>query len=191
MAMAADASADSTISVGAFATHTELNDDTTPGVKPEGEGWGVRAHVGLPFSGLFIAGEAQKNELEDGAAAVDVTNSRAGVGMEFFDLGPATIDGRINYVHYAFENGTGKENQDGFGAQVGADVGIGIVGVYGAAGYMELEDLKGPELLVGVRGTLVPFLDIFGEYRYTELENDSGPGQFEFDDFRIGASFSF
>ena len=191
-AIAADAAADSIISVGVFGTHVEVTDDSVPNVEPAGEGWGARAHVGLPFSGLFIAGETQKNELEDGAIALDVTTSRVGVGIEFIDAGPLTLDGRINFIHYAFESIGGKDNQDGFGAHLGADAGIGILGVYGSLGYLELEDLKGPEVLVGVRTSLLPLLDIFGEYRHNELEDDTAPvSTAEFSEFRVGLNFAF
>ena len=191
-AVAADAAADSVVSVGVFGSHVEVTDDSAPGIEPAGEGWGVRAHVGLPFSGLFIAGETQKNELEDDAVAVDVTTSRVGVGIEFIDAGVVTLDGRINFIHYAFENGAAKENQDGFGAHLGVDAGLGVVGVYGSLGYLELEDLKGPEVLVGARIGLMPLLDLFGEYRHNELEDDTAPvTTLEFSEFRIGVNFAF
>lgn len=191
-AMAADASSDKMFSVGAFASTVDTSIDSTPTFEPSGEGWGVRARVGIPFAGAFIAGQAQKNELEDGGVDLDLTDSRIGIGMEFIDFGPATLDGRIEFVHLLGEGGGGEDNDDGFGAHLGLDAGIGILGVYGSAGYIELSDAHGPEVLVGVRGSLLPFFDLFGEYRHNELKNIFGSGNTsDLDEFRVGVNVAF
>ncbi|HVT35250.1 MAG TPA: hypothetical protein VHE37_06690 [Nevskiaceae bacterium] len=183
----------STVDLDAFGSYGDAKFDN--GYSPSGGGGGIRARVNVPFTTAFFTGEYQSNKMDDSSftpSHVTLDDTRVGVGSEI-SAGPLSVFGRAEYVHMAFKPDTfPTDNSDGYGLHVGVDAGVGIAGVYGSAGYVHTSDTKGPELLVGGRVTLLPLVQLFAEYRYTELNDNNGSNNDgHLNDYRAGVRVSF
>lgn len=191
------------LELDAYVAHTkaEYSVATPPAsFETDGEGGGLRARVNLPLTGAFLTAEYQTGSTDGDIFGqpleLDLTQHRLGLGTEL-EAGPVSVLGRIEYTHINADfsapgGGTASENEDGFGAHVGVDAGIGIAGVYASAGYLKLTDADGTEFTVGGRFSVIPTLAVFAEYRLTDLDDtqiNGTPLEYSADDFRVGIKF--
>lgn len=158
--------------------------------KDDGDGGGIRAQLGL--GGVYLTGEYQSVGYDD--TDIDVDQTR--LGLRF---GPGAGDGTglyagAEYINYRFDYPdpiNDEDEQSGFGGHLGFGIGLlPLVHAYGQVGYVKLDDLDGPEYLVGASVQVLPFLGVFADYRVTDFEDDNN-NQLKFEDVRVGARLSF
>lgn len=172
-----------------YGSHIKLDDGA--GFQPSGNGFGARAKLPLPLTGLFASAEYQRNNTSGSGTDLKITSGRVGVGDEI-SLGVVSAQLRGEYVHLRGETSGGSDNDDGFGVHAGVDAGIGVAGVYGSVGYLKLADDKGPELMAGARFSIFPLLSLFGELRHSKLKDSTGGGgELTVNDYHVGVRFSF
>lgn len=161
--------------------------DTT---KPEGADLGVRGKIFLGYSGLFLGGEYTYSdtdtEFDNSKVTYESDEYRIGGGV----LLPVSPVFRLGgYGHYvsqqidtSFEGFTVTEEASGydFGALFEYDASRDVQ-TYGRIGYIALspdgsdsdaDEVNGVDLLAGLSFRINRSLSLFGEYRYTYLEND-------------------
>jgi len=159
-------------------------------VEPEGVDLGLRGKVFLGNSGLFLGGEYTYSDTDTQFLGSKLTYEgsefRLGGGM----LIPVTPVFRLGgYGHYVnqevdtrFEGLTTTGEASGYdvGALIEYDAAPGVQ-TYGRIGYMNLSPegsdddearVDGVDLLAGLSFKMSRNLSLFGEYRYTHLEND-------------------
>ena len=164
--------------------------DSIETVEPEGVDLGVRGKVFLGNSGLFLGGEYTYSDTDTQFLGSRLTYEsdeyRLGGGM-LIPLSPVfRLGGYGHYVNQQvdtrFEGLTTSGEASGFdvGALIEYDAAPGVQ-TYGRIGYMNLspegsdddEDrVDGVDLLAGLSFKMSRNLSLFGEYRYTHLEND-------------------
>lgn len=152
----------------------------------DGKGAGVKGALQV-HEKVFLAGEFQTVDYDGG----DVDQIRLGAAF-----GPGAgsrnegIYGRAQYVDFDFDGGG---DQDGLGGHVGYALPLSKeFRLHGEAGYLLLDDLDGPELLIGGTFQIAQNIALFGDIRGSFLEFD-GPGNTDIDvtDLRLGARFLF
>jgi hypothetical protein len=182
--LAATAADGPTGRVIAYATRTTL---TVRNFDEDGTGFGVRGWVrfGVPF----VTFEYQSTTVGDDPAEVDVDSLRLGGGAAF-DAEPFVVFGRAELVDFGSDT-----DEDGFGIHGGAFFIPGpAMYVAGSLGYLSLNDTDGLELNVGAGFNFTKQWGASIDYRtYLGSIDNAGPGpdDFEVEDVRIGASFSF
>lgn len=153
----------------------------------DGNGFGVKGEFQV-HQKLFLNGEFQTVDYDDN---FDVDQIRLGGTM-----GPGAgsksegVFGRVEYIN--FDAGPGSD-QDGIGGHVGYALPMSKeFRLHGQVGYVMLDDIDGPELLLGASYQVAPNIALVGDYRASFLEVD-GPGNADFDvsDLRLGARFLF
>lgn len=165
-------------------------DDGLGIVEPDGADLGVRGKVYLGGNGLFLGGEYTYSDVDS-----DFGGSRLSYQGDEFRLGggilaPISPIFRLGaYGHYVNQEvETRFEGLNVTGEADGFDVGALFefdaapdVQTYGRIGYMSLspndsgndEDrFTGVDLLAGLSFRISRSTSLFGEYRYTALEND-------------------
>lgn len=157
----------------------------------EGDGAGLKAQLDL--GGVFLSGEFQSVEYDD--TEIQLDQARVGIA-----LGPGAGNGGgfyggAEYVNFSFDYpevaDEDEEDQDGFGGHIGYAIPLSeMVRLYGQAGYVKLDDIDGPEFLVGLAVELLPNLGLFADYRATDFE-DQEENKLSFDDVRMGVRFTF
>lgn len=152
----------------------------------DGSGFGLKGEFQI-HEKLFLNGEYQTVDYDE-----DVDQLRLGASF-----GPGAgsraegLYGRVEYVNFDFGSGSGSE-QDGIGGHVGYGLPLSKeLRLHGEAGYLVLDDLDGPELLVGATYQIAPNIALFGDYRASFLEVDNGGGDVDVNDLRLGARFLF
>jgi opacity protein-like surface antigen len=155
----------------------------------DGDGFGAKGELAFAKT-AFITGEYQSLKYDD--SDLDLDQLRLGLA-----LGPGAGNGNGIYGGVEYVNIDLGETEDDDGEQSGIAGHLGLAGyitpllrLYGQGGYVKLDDVDGPELLVGGAFDLSPNFALFADYRFTQLEDDQND-QVEFDDFRVGARFSF
>lgn len=168
---------------GYIVPHSEI--DIGP-FDDEGDGFGVKGAFQVAPR-IFLTGEYQGVEYDD--ANGDLDQLRLGA-----DFGPGAgasgqgLYGRGQYVSLDFDGG---DDQDGVGAHVGYGMSLTpALRVHGEAGYLLLDDLDGPEFLVGAEYRVAQNLGVFADYRMTRFDVDGG-GDLDLDELRVGARFHF
>lgn len=176
-------------------------------VKPEGADLGVRGKLFLGNTGLFLGGEYTYSDTDTRFAGSKVTYQsdeyRLGGGI----LAPLSPVFRIGgYGHYVNQQvDTRFEGLTTRGEASGYDVGALFeydatqdIQTYGRIGYMSLspegsdddqDRVDGVDLLAGLSFRISHSLSLFGEYRYTHLENDFN--EQDYNSVRGGVRLSF
>ncbi|MGQ0697084.1 MAG: outer membrane beta-barrel protein [Panacagrimonas sp.] len=152
----------------------------------DGDGFGVKGAYEVGTSSVFFTGEYQSVDYDDIDADIDQLRLGAAFGPGAGSVGEG-LYGRGEYVSIDFAD----EDQNGFGGHVG--YGLPVTKefrLYGEAGYLLLDDVDGPELLVGATYQFAPNLAAFGDFRNSFLDVDGG-GDLDLSQFRIGARFLF
>lgn len=151
----------------------------------DGNGFGLKGEFQV-HDKLFLNGEFQTVDYDDN---FDVDQIRLGG-----TIGPGAgsknegIFGRVEYVNLDFGSGS---DQDGIGGHVGYALPLSKeFRLHGQVGYLMLDDVDGPELLVGATYQVAPNIALFGDYRASFLEADGG-GDLDVSDIRLGARFLF
>ncbi len=155
----------------------------------DGNGFGLKGEFQV-HDKLFLNGEFQSVDYDDN---FDVDQLRLGGAM-----GPGAgsknegVFGRIEYVSLDLGNGSGSD-QDGVGGHVGYALPLSPeFRVHGQAGYVLLDDVDGPEFLIGATYKLAQNVALFGDYRVSFLEVDGTNGaDLDVSDLRLGARFLF
>lgn len=190
-----------------FAGYNFLEFDDGDAVEPEGVDLGLRGKVFLGNSGLFLGGEYTYSDVD-----TQFLGSRLSYQGDEFRFGggmllPVSPIFRLGgYGHYVnqevetrFEGISTTGEADGFdvGALVEFDA-TPEIQTYGRIGYMSLspndseadEDrFSGVDLLAGLSFRVSRSTSLFGEYRYTSLENDFT--KTDYNSIRGGVRFQF
>lgn len=155
-------------------------------VDDDGDGFGVKGAFQVGNQ-LFLTGEYQSVDYDD--TNVDLDQFRLGA-----DLGPGAgasgkgLYGRAEYVNI---DGDGGGDQDGIGGHVGFGLPLSQeLRLHAEAGYLLLDDIDGPEFLVGATYRVAQNFGVFADYRVSCLDPDGG-GDVDISDLRIGARFYF
>jgi opacity protein-like surface antigen len=154
----------------------------------DGFGMGVKGAFQIADR-VFLTGEAQTVEYDDVNEDFDQIRLGAGFGP---GMGPNAggIYGRVEYVDVDI----GFADDGGVGAWLGYGLPLNPqLRLYGEAGYLLLDDIDGPELLIGATYRIAQNFGLFADYRASFLEADVGPGEVdvEVSDFRLGVRFTF
>ncbi|MGQ0529230.1 MAG: outer membrane beta-barrel protein [Panacagrimonas sp.] len=169
---------------GFFVLNSEI--DFEPGGDDDGNGFGLKGAFQVHKS-IFLTGEYQGVEYDDSNADLDQIRLGAAFGP---GAGAASegIYGRAQYIDLDLD---GADDQDGFGGHVGYALPVNKqFHLHGEAGYVLLDDLDGPELLVGATYKFTPNIGAFADYRMSFLDVD-GAGDLDLNDLRVGARFYF
>ena len=137
---------------------------------------------------VYLTGEFQTVEYDDFNADFDQIRLGAGFGPGMGSKGEG-LYGRAEYVRFDLDN----EDDDGIAGHVGYGLPLNQqFRLHGELGYVLLDDVDGPELLVGGTYQVAPNIGIFADYRMSFLEVDgSGGGDVDINDLRVGARFYF
>lgn len=163
-----------------------LSEIDTGAFDDDGSGFGLKGEFQV-HDKLFLNAEYQTVDYDG-----DVDQLRLGGAF-----GPGAgskgegLYGRVEYVSFDFGSGSGSD-QDGVGGHVGYGLPLSNeFRLHGEAGYLVLDDLDGPELLVGATYQIAPNVALFGDYRASFLEVDNSGGDIDVNDLRLGARFLF
>lgn len=171
---------------GYYVPSAELEIDL-PGIgsaDDDGDGFGIKGAAELAPQ-VFLIGEYQSTEYDDSELELDALRIGAGFGAGAGNGGG--LYGRIQYIDYEIDN----EEESGVGGHIGYALPLSNqFRLYGEVGYLKLDDVDGPEVLGGAAFMLAPNLGIFADYRVTQLEDDNDI-ELTFEDFRVGARFTF
>ena len=159
------------------------------------QGAGSEDGVGMGVKGAFqvadkvyLTGEFQTVEYDFGPD-VDFDQIRLGAGFGP-GMGPNSegLYGRVEYLNFDFSPG---QDDDGVGGAIGYGLPLNSqFRVHGEVGYLYLDDIDGPELLLGATYRIAQNLGVFADYRMSFLEADGG-GDIDVSDLRLGVRFTF
>lgn len=195
------------VDLSAFAGYNFLEFDDGNAVEPEGADLGVRGKLFLGNSGLFLGGEYTYSDVDTqflGSRLTYESNEFRLGGGALLPISPVFRLG--GYGHYVNQNvDTRYEGLTTTGEADGFDVGALVeydatpeIQTYGRIGYMSLapndsqadEDrFTGVDLLAGLSYRISYSTSLFGEYRYTSLENDFA--KTDYNSIRGGVRFQF
>jgi len=189
-------SSDPTVDVSGFAgANFQSITDGFDTSEPEGHDLGVRGKVFLG-SGLFIAGEYTYADVDE-----QFSGSRLRYQLDEYRLGGGVLlpispqfkfGGYGHYVNQqvdtSYLGSTVSGEADGYdiGALAQFDASPRVQ-TYGRLGYMSLEPVSngggsnradGVDLLVGLSYKLSREMSLFGEYRYTNLQDDVAESEY-------------
>jgi len=164
--------------------------DIEVGGEDDGDGFGVKGRAQFADQ-LFFTGEYQAVEYDDSELELD--QLRGGIGF-FAPLSPD--------VHWNVRGEFVRVETDGPFQDSEDDTGFGVHGgiealltprfsVHGSLGYLSVDDVDGPEFLVGGRFKATPNVSFFADYRMSRFEDDDSGSDLDLDDIRIGAGFHF
>lgn len=168
---------------GFFVLNSEI--DLGP-ADDDGNGFGVKGAFQVHDS-VFLTGEYQGVEYDDSEADLDQIRLGAAFGPGAGSRG-AGLYGQGEYINLDLD---GASDQDGLGGHVGYGLPVNDrIRLHGQAGYVLLDDVDGPEFLVGGTYKFTPNIGAFADYRMSFLDVDGG-GDLDLSDLRIGARFYF
>lgn len=152
----------------------------------DGDGFGVKG--GFQVSNrILLSGEYQSVDYDDSNAEIDQLR----LGADFGPGAGANGKGLYGRAQYVSIDGDGGGDQDGIGGHAGFGLPLTEqLRLHAEGGYLLLDDLDGPEFLVGASYRFTQNLGAFADYRMSLLDVDGG-GDFEVSDLRIGARFYF
>ncbi len=154
----------------------------------DGDGFGVKGALALSQD-FYLTGEYQSAEFDDTEFEFD--QFRAGGA-----IGPGAGDadgffGAVEYVNIDFDDTSPDGEQSGIAGHIGLAIKPApAIKLYAKGGYVKLDDLDGPEFLVGANFDFAPNLGVFLDYRITQFE-DEVEDEITLDDFRVGVLFRF
>lgn len=135
---------------------------------------------------VFLTGEFQTLEYDDSNVDLDQFRFGAGFGPGMGSNGEG-LYGRVEYASLEFDN----DEQDGIAGTVGYALPVSPqLRLHGEIGYLYLDDVDGPELLIGATYRIAQNLSLFGDYRASFLDVDGG-GDVDLSDLRFGVRFNF
>lgn len=154
----------------------------------DGVGMGVKGAFQVSDQ-VYLTGEFQTVEYDDFDEDFDQVRIGAGFGP---GMGPNAegLYGRVEYV----DMDIGFADDGGVGAWVGYGLPLNQqFRIHGEAGYLLLDDIDGPEILIGATYRIAQNFGVFADYRMSFLEADVGPGDVDVDvsDLRLGVRFTF
>lgn len=156
-------------------------------VDDDGTGFGLKGEFEVADQ-LFIGGLYESIEYDDFNADVDQLRLGGAYGPGAGSRNEG-VYGRAEYVELDFD---GPEEQDGLGAHIGYAKPLApAFRVYGEAGYLFLDDVDGPELLIGGTFQLNPNIAVFSDFRGAFLDVDNSNTDVDLTTFRVGARFLF
>jgi hypothetical protein len=151
----------------------------------DGVGMGVKGAFQVADK-VYLTGEFQTVEYDDFNRDLDQIRLGAGFGP---GMGPNAegIYGRVEYVDVDFFG----EDDDGVGGSIGYGLPLSPeFRLHGEVGYLYLDDVDGPELLIGGTYRIAQNFGVFADYRASFLEADGG-GDIDINDLRVGIRFTF
>lgn len=158
--------------------------DVSPGGKVDGDGFGVKGRFNIADQ-WFIAGEYQAVDYD---RAGDLDQLRFGVGLTSPLRQNVNFTGLLEYINVDGDGGSADE--DGLGIHGGLEAGLSPeFSIHGSVGYVMLDDLDGPEFLIGARFRATPQISVFTDYRMTRLSDRAV--DVDLDDLRIGVGYHF
>ena len=167
---------------GYFIPNAEI--DVSPGGDTDGDGFGTKGRFAIADQ-WFINGEYQAVDYDRSG---DLDQLRFGVGLHSPLNQNVNFVGLLEYINV--DGDRGGPDEDGFGVHGGLEAALAPqFTVHGSVGFVMLDDLDGPEFLVGLRYQATPQISIFGDYRMTRL-SDRGV-DVDLDDLRIGVGYHF
>ena len=151
--------------------------------KDDGDGFGVKGRVHFADQ-MFISGEYQSVGYDSN---IDLDQLRVGLGL-LSPLGANTnLVGNVEYINADLDVGPGSDSESGFGVHGGIAPRLSPAFVLtGTVGYVSIDDLDGPEFLIGARYLANRNISVFADYRMTRL-SDRGV-DLDLDDLRIVVS---
>jgi hypothetical protein len=178
-------------SVDAFGSFSKFEEGTS---SEDADGYGVRARVNLPGTGLFGRVQLLDEQMDD-ALKTDYREQRIGGGISTGITPLIDLSFELEHLDLELKNNTGKNTTDGFGVFGGVSTSLPLLNAYGRIGFMKLEDdagmdVDGSEYTLGARISVLPFVGLFAEYRLLNLDPELG-GDTDIKSFRLGASVSF
>lgn len=172
----------------------------------DGDGYGLKGAFSFGQR-VFLAAEYQETKFDElccaiddtGAVVVDdngdpvridaeLTQYRAGLGVRSDSFGSALAFGLAHYIRVESELGDASENLDGYGLHAGLRGENGRLGVTAQIGYIDLDELKGPEYEIEADYRLFDALGLFANYRVTDLDRQDSDASLKSSDFRVGAT---
>lgn len=153
----------------------------------DGTGFGLKGEFQVADQ-LFLGGTYESIEYDDTDTDVDQIRlgGTYGPGAGSRNEG---LYGRLEYVDIDID---GAPEQDGIGGHIGYAKPLSPeFRLYGEAGYLALDDLDGPELLIGGSFQVNPNIAIFSDFRGAFLDVDNASNDLDITTFRVGARFLF
>ncbi len=152
----------------------------------DGTGFGLKGAFQVADQ-AFLSAEYQSIEYDDTDTEIDEIRLGGLIGPGAGSKNEG-IYGQLEYVNLDFDGG---DDQDGFGGHVGYSLPLSKeFRVYGQAGYLVLDDLDGPEILIGGTFQMASNIAIFADFRNSFLDVDGG-GDVDLSTFRAGVRFLF
>jgi hypothetical protein len=152
----------------------------------DGDGFGVRG-MGKITDAAFVYGEYQTVEY-DAPGDPELEQIRAGLGYAFLRQSGMDLYGKAELVNVDGDLGV---DDTGYGVHGGIKLmPAPELTLKGQVGWIDVDDVDGPEYLVGAAYNITPQWGIFTDYRFTDLEADGG-GEAEVKDWRVGGRFNF
>lgn len=152
---------------------------------PDGTGFGIRgwASVNGPW---FVHGEFEAVTVKEGPAEADLQQLRIGGGLTGEMNKSAMWLAKAEYINLG-----GDFDQAGFGIHGGVILqATPALGFLGTLGYLTTDDTDGLELNFGGKLAFTKEWSGVLDYRTYMGDTDFG-GDFDIDEIRIGAAFSF
>jgi hypothetical protein len=193
------AAADEMIAIDAYyipSADLEFGDDDD--FKIDGDGFGAKGRVNIPFIGLFGVGEWQQVDYDDDDDDDDgIDQWRVGGGIGFALTPLVTLYGQAEYITFEPEgDDTGAEDEgQGFHGGLRLDV-IPNLMLGARLGYVRFDDGDGSEYLFEAAYEFLELagdigLGAFADYRVTRIEDEDTGFEIELADVRVGARVTF
>lgn len=172
-------------------------DDAGTSLDADGTAHAIRASFGTEVVSVYAD---RQDASHDGTIQgldfdTDVTETRVGVGIHSSSptlvvsgyLERYDIDADLDFGVASL-----KGDDDGAGVHIGFESKTSdSAAIYARAGYLNLGDADGPEFIGGVKALVSDNVNVYGEYRALRLSGDPGFVDFDLDDIRLGANFTF
>ncbi|MGQ0618952.1 MAG: outer membrane beta-barrel protein [Panacagrimonas sp.] len=154
-------------------------------VDDDGDGFGIKGGFRITDQ-ILLSGEYQSVDYDDSDAEIDQLRLGADFGPGAGAIGKG-LYGRAQYV--SFDGG--DDDQNGVGGHVGYGLPLSEeLRLHAEGGYLLLDDLDGPEFLVGASYRFAQNIGAFADYRMSLLDVDGG-GDLDVSELRVGARFYF
>ena len=162
----------------------------------EGNGFGIHAEFDVWENGRldvdFSSANYDKGRLfNDDSPDVDVRQTRVGYNVLFGgENAVLTKLIRLEVAHISVDADGVDESDTGFGLHAGLQYAASpALRILGEIGYVDVDDLNGPEIKLGLDYKLSSAFSLFGNYRGTML-SESGT-DLDVTDYRLGAAVHF
>ena len=163
----------------------------------EGTAYALRAAFGTDTVSVYADRQDASHDgtIQGAKFDTDVTETRVGVGIHS-STPTVVISGYLERYDIDADIDFGVANvrgdDDGAGVHIGFETKTSdAAAIYARAGYLSLGDSDGPEFIGGVKALVSDNVNVYGEYRALRLNGDPGFVDFDMDDIRLGANFTF